>query len=1255
MLKYIFLIIFSISIVFATNPRTTYKSAENTQIAPGRIVVKYKKVPQSKSINDAAKTQRANKYGLSTEKAVFSGANNIEIKHRLNLQNVFVYEVPVVTDIFSLAEKLNNEESVEYAEPVYLSRIEETPNDPLYNSQQYLPQVAAPEAWDDQYGSSSVIIGVIDTGVDWDHEDLENIIWTNPGEIPDNGIDDDGNGYVDDIRGYDFVDNVSGSDDTAADPNEDGEDRDNDPMDYDGHGTHVSGIAAAETNNNIGIASVASGALIMPLRCGWHANDGLGYVASDFAAEAYIYAADNGADITNQSSGSSGQLIVDGAFYALLNGVLIVESAGNSNNQISSSLGAQPWVISVASLNSNDSKSSFSNYGEYIDVSAPGSNILSTVVEPSGFYGGSRYVQFSGTSMAAPLVASVAGLVKAKYPGIHVIDLYTKVVETADNIDAQNPSYVGLLGSGRVNAARALSESVTAYPRFEVVGTSISETLGNSNGILEPGEEAILNIEIENMWAEGSNISATLTALDNWPITITDNSANIASIASLLDTANSKTVISFSVSCDPESFPSTVSMQLELTGTNFNQTIDFELGIDPQILFVADFEEANGGEFDFSSFYFEDFATQRIAYDYAHTSTTDITYDLLSKYNIVVWSCEWAFPSLTASDRDALKQYLDNGGALFLSGQDIGWELNESTDNVDISFFNNYLKANYLSDDAGKNEIFGVDGDPISDGLYSEFYQIRRDAANQYPDEISPIGGAESIFEYSDGTAGALKYSGDYDLVYFAFGGYESILDDEVRREILNRIIKWFAGVNYTLQEISDTENIESPITVGITITSETPISSVKLFFDINNSNTFSSVNMNLTDGNTYECEIPIVSEGSTISYFVQISLDNGIKVLTNSHSFYAGADMNAPIVEVLSNPIRNTINAFGISPFYLTAQLSDNIGIDTSTAVLTYWVNENSPEIVNLEPIGGNKFQATFAFDTKLNFGDYVSYFFAVNDKSANSNLGTSDTTTYFIDTTQVIDDFELNFFEWETNGTWNLSSTRKSGSFSMTDSPDGDYSDNENSYAKYLHPFNLSIYAAGNISYAVRSQLAAGDSLFLELSNDNGNTWHKIDAVSQNSVFWSTNIVDITEYTGIGNEEVYIRFRLETNSSTTADGVFIDEISIDVTPDPALSINNLKEIPLTFRLSQNYPNPFNPSTVINFSIPYAANIELSIFNILGEKVKTLVSGEILPGSYNVNWNGTNDFNQQLTSGIYFYRLKTSNFIQTKKMILIR
>ncbi len=95
--------------------------------------------------------------------------------------------------------------------------------------------------------------------------------------------------------------------------------------------------------------------------------------------------------------------------------------------------------------------------------------------------------------------------------------------------------------------------------------------------------------------------------------------------------------------------------------------------------------------------------------------------------------------------------------------------------------------------------------------------------------------------------------------------------------------------------------------------------------------------------------------------------------------------------------------------------------------------------------------------------------------------------------------------------------------------------------------------------------------------------------------------------------------------------------------------------EVPNKFSLAQNYPNPFNPSTVINFSIPYAANIELSIFNILGEKVKTLVSGEILPGSYNVNWNGTNDFNQQLTSGIYFYRLKTSNFIQTKKMILIR
>lgn len=1257
MYKFTIVFFLSLTILFGADTKSIYKLKNDQIIEPGKVVVKYKKVDNHGSVNKSAKIQVSSKFGLQQERAVFQRAKNIEIKQRLNLDNVFVYEVPVVTDINKLVAELNSDPSIEYAEPVYLSQTTATPNDPLYSSQQHLPQVFAPEAWDDQFGSSSVVIGIIDTGVDWDHEDLADVIWSNTNEVLD-GTDTDGNGYIDDIRGWDFVDGVSGSGETNASPGEDGENPDNNPMDYDGHGTHVSGIAAASTDNLVGIASVASGALIMPLRCGWHANDGRGYVSSLFASQAYHYAADNGAHITNQSSGSSGQLIVDGAFYAFLNGVLIIESAGNENMPTPSALGAQPWVITVASVDQNDRKSSFSSYGDYVTISAPGSNILSTIVEPSTFYGGNKYVRFSGTSMAAPLVASVAGLVKAKFPEMSVIELFDQVVKTADNIDGLNPNHVGLLGSGRVNAARAMSESVTAKPRLQINKFTINETSGNSNGVLEPGETANLIVEVKNMWASGSNIDATLSVLDDWPVGIGNNSANIASIGSILDTANSIVALSFPISCSEDAFPTTVQMQLKLMGADVDQTLNFTLGIAPQILFVADFEEANDGEFDFSSFYFDDFNSQKIAYDYIHRALTEVTYEMLSKYDVVVWSCEWAFPSLTAEDRAAIAQYLDNGGALFISGQDIGWDLNESADNRDVAFFNNYLKAHYLSDDANKSVIYGVDNDPISDGITVDFYQIKRASADQYPDEITTVGGSVPILKYSDGTAGAIRYRGNYDLVFFAFGGYEAILDDDIRQLVLRRIMNWFAGIDYSLQVINDTEDTQSDIEINISVETGSSLASVKLFYNTNNSFPYDVIDMTDLGSGNFQSSIPAQSDGTDVSYFVYIKPVDGIGILTETINFYVGEDLIPPTVELLSNPVRNSINLFGIDPFELQVKFTDNFGIDESTAMLHYWVNDNTPNSVQLTPFEEDIFSGTFSFDSRLHFGDQVSYYFSVNDLSSNSNLSRSDTTTYLIDSTQVVDDFEFPILDWDVTGSWGVTSAvKKNGNFSLTDSPVGSYANNSNSTATYKMPFDLSSYIAGEISYWIRAQLEVGvDSLLFELSNDNGSTWKIIDAVSQNYIFFTQRSVDISNYTGTGYENVKLRFRLYTNATNNADGVYIDDIIINATPDPALSVSDSEIIPLSYELSQNYPNPFNPSTTINFAVPVRSDVKITVFNILGEVVEILHNKNINAGNYSLSFDAAN----KLSSGIYFYQIIANgidgrNFNQTKKMMLIK
>ncbi|MCH7879822.1 MAG: S8 family serine peptidase, partial [candidate division Zixibacteria bacterium] len=259
-----------------------------------------------------------------------------------------------------------------------------TPDDPRFGfSGQYgLTLTGATSVWEVETGSDTAKIAIADTGVNYRHEDLRKMIWVNPGEdlngngvfdwpADSNGIDDDGNGYIDDVIGWDFVNGVS----SFAHSSEDAEDQDNNPMDFDGHGTHVSGIASAATDNSVGVASISFGITIMPLRVGIRTPDGGGLVFMSFVAEAYVYAADNGASVTNLSAGNSGSILT-AARYAFDNGVVIVQSAGNGDNEIPAALGTVPWAISVAAVIENDKKTWYSTYGNWVTVSAPGGDGL---------------------------------------------------------------------------------------------------------------------------------------------------------------------------------------------------------------------------------------------------------------------------------------------------------------------------------------------------------------------------------------------------------------------------------------------------------------------------------------------------------------------------------------------------------------------------------------------------------------------------------------------------------------------------------------------------------------------------------------------------------------------------------------------------------------------------------------------------------------------------------------------------------------
>jgi thermitase len=382
---------------------------------PGRIVVKLKEGFSSAHMAQLHASQEA---------AVVAEIPQIGVQ---------VLSVPV-GKIGALIAAYKADPRVEYAEPDYLAQPAYEPNDPYYgDGTQWGPQkIQASLAWDFCTGDPSVVIAVVDWGVDLQHPDLQAKMWTNPGEIPDNGIDDDGNGYIDDLYGWDFAY------------------WDNDPQDDYYHGTHVAGIAAAATDNGVGVAGVGFSSRIMAVKVGY-VDDYGAQVTYSAISSGIIYAADNGAKVINLSLGSytPSSYLESSVNYVWDAGCVLVGAAGNNNKSSFFYPAAYDNVIGVSATDQNDAKASFSNHGSYISVAAPGVSIYSTY-----WNGSSTYAYGSGTSMAAPHVAGLAALLFAQ-DGSRSNDTVRSLIESSAD-DLGDTGWDQYYGYGRINAYRAL-------------------------------------------------------------------------------------------------------------------------------------------------------------------------------------------------------------------------------------------------------------------------------------------------------------------------------------------------------------------------------------------------------------------------------------------------------------------------------------------------------------------------------------------------------------------------------------------------------------------------------------------------------------------------------------------------------------------------------------------------------------------------------------------------------------------------------
>ena len=530
---------------------------ENIKVVPHVVIVKFKN-----RINSARNSLRS---GIASVDGMLSSIEATSLEPLLTesrmakpafkrLKNVYFAHYRKTISPLIAAKELSRNPAIEYAEPQYIQRIEEAPNDSLYGSQDFLQPINAPQAWDIvKAESSNVVIAIVDGGTDINHVDLAANLWVNPGEIPDNGIDDDHNGKIDDVHGWNFANDSN--DPTGLS---------NTPLNAN-HGTHTAGLACAVTNNKIGVAGVSWNAKLMAINVSNPDADNeliYGYVG-------ILYAAEMGADVISCSWGALGvasQFEQDVINTVTDLGVAVVAAAGNNNKSAPHYPSAYNNVLSVAAINNDGQKASFSNYGTTIDVAAPGLSLLST-------FKNNNYGHISGTSMACPVAAGIVALVKAQHPGWEGIQAAEQVRVTADNIDSQNPAYIGQLGKGRVNALSAVTQS---SPSIKIASFTFKDA--NDDGIIEQGESVAVFLTFTNFLNPAENVNLELQTDDGF-VTLNTSQTSIGAIG-MMDTVAISTPFRFTVkNSAPNGHP--VLFKVLISSGDYHEQDQFKLIIAP--------------------------------------------------------------------------------------------------------------------------------------------------------------------------------------------------------------------------------------------------------------------------------------------------------------------------------------------------------------------------------------------------------------------------------------------------------------------------------------------------------------------------------------------------------------------------------------------------------------------------------------------------------------------------------------------------
>lgn len=745
------------------------------QMVKGAVIVKLR-APYFVDIG----SRKVEKLGIETVDQLFKEVGVFRVERKFpfclppgklggtDLRPIYTIYFPDTVPVNVVVEKLLELPEVEYAHPWWIDQPLMNYNDPQRDSQWNLDLVMAPDAHDITTGDPRVTIAIVDLGIDLNHEDLAQNIWINLGEdingdnrITDedrNGQDDDSSGFIDDFYGWDFQGN------------------DNNPTDQDGHGTQVSGIASAVTNNRTGIASIGYSTTLMAVRTGSGNQIRFGY-------EGIEYAARMGAKVINCSWGGTqrsdaAQQVIN---YAYERGVLVVAACGNSNSQTVFYPAGYDHVVSVAATDSTDRKAGFSTFGRWVDISAPGVGVLTTALN-------NNYSYFAGTSASAPHVAGAAALIRARYPDAGPDVVTDFLLMGADSIDQFNQGYEGMLGAGRVNVLRSLVALNSPLPVIAGIDLVYED---NGNGRVDPGEEASFVVTVVNRGQPPEEMIARLETNDP-TVDVIRGEVVLPNLEMGQRYTNYDEPFLLAIS--PQAIPHTSQFRVVLTvqpgDIRKEREYEFIIG-HPDILIVDD-----DGGLNYEQAYTQSIDTLRqgwLRWDTSRLGSPPP--EVLTDHRMVIWDVGDAYPPLDVTDKLALRLAVEQGANILLVGRNIG------DDSENRSFLRTYFGANHRADSVAASVAVAVPGRPVLDNDVAIFLMDgAENEAMLSPSAMTPVAPADSLLIYTfEGAVTGLGavFREDFrtgaKTIHMGFS-FSSTSDwGTSKAEVLREILYWFA------------------------------------------------------------------------------------------------------------------------------------------------------------------------------------------------------------------------------------------------------------------------------------------------------------------------------------------------------------------------------------------------------------------------------------------------------------------------------